>query len=382
MSLPALRLVGAEVLTPDGLQEQPLVVADGLLVPDCAAREVDLSGFVILAGIVDLHGDGFERHLAPRRGAMKDLGQGLVAAEAEIAANGITTAVFAQFYSWEGGMRGPAFAERMFAALGQVRRDMTSDLRAQLRFETSLIEDYDAVGEMIARNGIGYVVFNDHLPHEALAQGKRPPRLTGQALRIGRSPERHLDAMQALHARRAEIPRALSGLTARLMMQGVAMGSHDDKTAAQRREWHGRGVRIAEFPETLEAIQAAGAVGDAVIMGAPNVVRGGSHNGNIGATEVVKLGLCAALASDYHYPSLRHAAFMLVDSGVIDLAGAWSLISSGPAKILGLADRGELSTGKRADLVMMDKATRQIGTTIAGGRISYLSGEAAARFLR
>ena len=120
MSPLALRLTGAQVLTPDGLKLQALSIAEGLIVPDGPGlREIDLRGCLILPGIVDAHGDGFERHLAPRRGAMKDLGEGLVAAEAEMAANGITTAVLAQFYSWEGGMRGPEFAERVLDALGR-----------------------------------------------------------------------------------------------------------------------------------------------------------------------------------------------------------------------------------------------------------------------
>ena len=159
------------------------------------------------------------------------------------------------------------------------------------------------------------------------------------------------------------------------------MGSHDDRTADERREWRARGAGIAEFPETMEAAEEARAGGDAIIMGAPNVVRGGSHNGNVSAVEMVMMGLVDALASDYHYPSLRRAAFLLADGGVTDLAGAWALISSGPAKLLGLPDRGEISEGKRADLVVLDAATRRVAATFAGGRVSYMSGEAAARFI-
>ncbi|SLN65877.1 Alpha-D-ribose 1-methylphosphonate 5-triphosphate diphosphatase [Roseovarius litorisediminis] len=376
-----LRLVGAQVLTPIGLGDMPLSLAEGQIVDDSTGREVDLSGFLVLPGIVDAHGDGFERHLAPRRGAMKDLDQGLIAAEAELAANGITTAMLAQFYSWEGGMRGPEFAEQVFTAITAIGAGVMTDLRAQLRFETSMLEHYDLVQKMIARHGIGYVVFNDHLPHEALEKGKRPPRLTGQALRIGRNPEKHLEFMQGLHARMGDVPNALTKLSADLLTQGVLLGSHDDRTVEGRAAARARGVTIAEFPETAEAIEAACAGKDPVIMGAPNVVRGGSHNGNVSAIEMVMMGLVDALASDYHYPSLRRAAFLLADSGVTDLTAAWALISSGPAQVLGLADRGELSPGKRADLVVMDAKTRTVAATIAGGRVSYMSGEAAARFV-
>ena len=380
MSL-SLRLTGARVLLPDGLADTDLNLAGGRVTDARQPREVDLSGFLVLPGLVDAHGDGFEKHLAPRRGAMKDIGQGLIAAEAELAANGITTAVLAQFYSWEGGMRGPDFAERVFSGLDEVRPRLDTTLIAQLRFETPMLEDYDAMQAMLRRYDIPYVVFNDHLPHDALEKGKRPPRLTGQALRIGRNPEKHLEYMQGLHARMGEVPAALDTLTKSLAAEGIRMGSHDDRTQAQRDRWHAMGVRLAEFPETQEAAEAARATGDGVILGAPNVVRGGSHNGNVSAIDLAAMGLCDALASDYHYPSLRRAAFLLADGGVCDLAAAWSLVSAGPARLLGLTDRGRLTPGQRADLVILDATTRDICATISGGRITHLRGEAAARFL-
>jgi alpha-D-ribose 1-methylphosphonate 5-triphosphate diphosphatase len=377
----ALTLRGAEVLWHCGPGPGDLVIDGGRIGTGGAGRVVDLSGFLILPGLIDLHGDGFEHHLAPRRGALSDLGAGLLSAEAELAAHGITTAYLAQFLSWEGGMRGAGFAARMLAALDRMRDTVATDLRAQLRLEVTGFEDYPALEDMVARHGVGYVVFNDHLPHEALAQGKRPPRLTGQALKAARSPEAHLALLQALHGRMPEVPDRLGALGQTLRAQGVRLGSHDDSTAQDRRAAHAIGALIAEFPETIEAAETARAQGDAVIMGAPNLVRGGSHKGNAGAREMVARGLVDALASDYHAPSLARAAFCLVDEGICDLAAAWALVSSGPARIMGLTDRGTLAEGTRADLVVIARATRRIGATIAGGRISYLTGEVAARFL-
>lgn len=374
-------LRGAQVLRPDGLENGDLSLSDGLVTDAPEGREIDLSGYMVLPGLVDVHGDGFERHLAPRRGAMKDLAQGMIATEAELAANGITTAVLAQFYSWEGGMRGAEFADRVFDALGEVRGRVDTDLLAQLRFEMSLLEDYDAVLEMVARHGIGYVVFNDHLPHAALAAGKRPQGLTGQALRIGRNPEKHLEFIQGLHDRITEVGPALERLSAGLRAQSVRLGSHDDGTAEARRVARARGMTIAEFPETLEAAEEARAGGDSVIMGAPNLVRGGSHKGNVSAVDLVAMGLVDALASDYHYPSLKRAAFFLADGGVCDLATAWRLVSRGPAEVLGLEDRGVLQAGLRADLVVIEPETRRVMATLAGGRVSYMAGEVARRFV-
>ncbi|MDU8927248.1 alpha-D-ribose 1-methylphosphonate 5-triphosphate diphosphatase [Alisedimentitalea sp. MJ-SS2] len=371
---------GAEVLRPDGLAHGPLAIDGGMIVPDCDGKRVDLSGYRILPGIVDIHGDGFERHLAPRRGAMKDMAGGLIAAEAELAANGVTTAVLAQFYSWEGGLRSPDFAARMLEALGAVRGDVVTDLRAQLRFETHMLEDYAAFEAMVERFGVGYVVFNDHVPHERLEAGRRPKRLNGTALKSGRSPEALLALMQALHGRQSEVPEAVGALAARLAEKGVRLGSHDDCSEADRAEWRACGVSIAEFPETAEAAQAARAGGDGIILGAPNVMRGGSHNGNVSALELITMGQCDALASDYHYPSLRRAALFLVEAGVRDLAASWALVSSGPARLLGLEDRGSLDAGKRADLAVLDGYNR-LCATISGGRISYLSGDLAGRLI-
>ena len=373
----SLDLTGAEVLGPGGLHRDGLSFAEGVIVDGPVGRRVDLRGYLLLPGIVDLHGDGFERHLAPRRGAMKQLAEGLVAAEAELAANGITTAVLAQFVSWEGGLRGPEFGAQVFEALRDTAPGLVTDLRGQLRFETHLLDHYADLPERLAEWGVGYVVFNDHLPHDRLARGEAPGRLTAQALKAGRSPESQLALMRDLHARSGEVPDALDWLCRQLAGRGVRMGSHDDRSAEARAVWAARGVEIAEFPETLEAAEAAQGP---VVMGAPNVVRGGSHNGNLSALDLVIMGRCQALASDYHYPSARRAALMLWKSGALDLAGAWRLVSSGPAEVLGLDDRGTLAPGRRADFVLLDGETLRVAATCAGGRFSYLSGAVAERF--
>lgn len=368
------------MLGPEGLHAGQISISGGLIADGVVGRPVDLAGYLVLPGIVDVHGDGFERHLAPRRGAMKQLGEGLVAVEAELAANGITTAVLAQFVSWEGGLRGLEFADQVFGAIRDTAPTLVTDLRPQLRFETHLLDLYDTLPSRIAAWGVDYVVFNDHLPHQRLADGRKPPRMVGQALKAGRNPEDHFALMLRLHAQRAAVPDALDALCQRLQGMGVRMGSHDDATSQARDLWHRRGVTIAEFPETAEAAEAAKAAGDMVILGAPNVVRGGSHNGNASAVELIMMGLCDALASDYHYPSPRRAALMLEKSGVADFAASWRLISEGPAQALGLQDRGSLVPGKRADIVILDAASHRVAATLVNGRFSYLSGVIAERF--
>ena len=376
----ALTLTEARVLTPEGLVALPLAFAKGRLVKDAPGRRVSLPRCLILPGIVDLHGDGFERHVAPRRGAMKRPDPGIVAVEAEMAANGITTGVLAQFVSWEGGMRGPEFAASVFAAVGRVAPTVATDLRLQMRLETHLIDDFDLALDLIDQHGIRYLVFNDHLQHDRLARGQRPKQLTGQALKSGRNPEAHLELLITLHQKGPRVPVALDKLCTALRDRGVLMGSHDDRTAEDRAKWAGRGVALAEFPETREAAETALAQGAPVVLGAPNVVRGNSHKGNVSARDLVWDGLCSALASDYHYPALLAAVWVLVDGGM-PLERACALVSSGPADVLGLTDRGRLVAGQRADLVIIDEDTRRIGATFAGGQLSYANGRIGAALL-
>ena len=322
--------------------------------------------FEVRPGIVDFHGDGFERHLAPRRGALKDLTEGFLALDAELAANGITTAMLAQFWSWEGGMRGPDYARRIIATLGACRDRLFTDMYIQLRVETHLIDDFEEIAALVEEAGIRCVIFNDHLPHAALEQGKKPPRLTGQAIKSGRSPEAHWTLLQELHAKHAEVPAALEALSIRLQAGGVLLGSHDDATAEGRAWFRGIGAPVAEFPESWEAIEAARE--DVTILGAPNVVRGGSHKKKISALEGIRRGLCDVLVSDYHYPAQRQAALMLEAEGI----DGWKMISEAPAKALGFEDRGRLAPGLRADLTVLDTTGRVAGTLV-GGRWSHLT---------
>lgn len=375
-----LTLTRANVLRPEGWSAESIALSEGFLSDSNKGREIDLSDFLVMPGLVDIHGDGFERHMAPRRGALREAQNGVLATAGELAINGITTAVMAQFMSWEGGMRGPDFAEHVFETVSDVAPTVGTDLRLQLRLETHLLDDITRAEQAIERFGIRYVVFNDHLPHKRLAEGRKPPRLVGQALKSGRSPETHLAMMMDLHARTGDVPAAMDALCSRLTKIGVQMGSHDDRTAETRAAWRQRGASISEFPETEDAAQAARDSGDSIVLGAPNVVRGASHAGNVSARDLVANGLADALASDYHYPALRQAAWLLAEKDICDLPTAWRMISDGPAKTLGLHDRGRIEEGLRADLVILDANTKRVAATIAGGQLTYMSGNVAERF--
>lgn len=380
-TLPALRLTGAETLRDGRLQCRPIGLAGGRLTDHPLLPEVDLSGYLVLPGIIDLHGDAFERNIAPRPSAPFPLQSALVATDRDAAANGVTTAWMAQGWSWEGGMRGPEFACALLAALEGYRARMLTDLRVQIRCETHTVGTGDALLAAIAAHGIDYVVFNDHLDEAFVTASTRPAVFANWAARAGRSVEMHLATATDARRQARDVPRHLCRLADRFDALGVIYGSHDDCDGETRERYSMIGAKICEFPTSRAAAALAKAVGDPVLMGAPNVVRGGSQAGNIAAVDLIADGLCDALVSDYHYPALAAAAFRLVQDGIMDLPRAWAMISETPARILRLADRGRLEPGLRADLTVIDPATHCVEATISGGRIAHLSGAVADRFL-
>ena len=378
--LPPLRLTGATVLRDGELQDRSVVIEQGRISkgPKLA---VDLSGYYVLPGIIDLHGDAFERHIAPRPSAPFPIETGLRSTDREAAANGVTTAWLAQSWSWEGGMRSPDFAEKVLAALHSYRDQSLTDLRLQIRYETHMIDSGDRLLEAVRTYGIDYIVFNNHLDDVLEGVAANPNMIAGWAARNGRSLDDYMRDVREATTRREDVPRHLCRLAESFDSLGVIYGSHDDDTAEVREHYAMIGARISEFPTKRAPAAAAAAMGDPVLMGAPNIVRNGSQSGNIAAAQLVREGLCDALVSDYFYPSLSQAAFKLVESGILSLPKAWAMISSRPAQILRLTDRGVIDYGKRADLVVVHKETHAIEATISNGRLTFLAGQAGERFL-
>ena len=172
-------------------------------------------------------------------------------------------------------------------------------------------------------------------------------------LRDGDAPDAVEASIVGLQAQRrhtrAPNRRALLDLV-RARAPGLALASHDDRTLEDVAENAADGIRLAEFPVTRAAAAAARAAGQGVIAGAPNLVRGGSHTGNVAVAELIDAGLVDALASDYVPGSLVEAAFIAAGRPGWDLPRAIALIAAAPAAMIGLADRGRLAVGLRADL--------------------------------
>lgn len=379
--LPPLRLTGADVLTESGFAQSPLGVVAGVLADDHGLTEVDLTGFWVLPGIIDLHGDGFERQVYPRPSAPFPLPAALAATDREAASQGITTAYLAQSWSWEGGMRGPDRAEALMEAVQDYRAKSLTDMRIQVRAETHMVEAAPRLMAAVERFGVDYVIFNDHLGEGFQMRRANPDGFAHWARKAGLTEDQLFARMEAAKTQARAVPRALCDLAVAFDRLGIRYGSHDDPDAETREVYRMIGARVAEFPTTYRAAAAARAGDDPVLMGAPNVVRGGSQAGNIAAVDLIRQGLCDGLVSDYHLPALPLAVWRLVDDGILPLAQAWALVSSGPARVLGMTDRGQLACGMRADLVVVDQSTREVAATIAGGRLSHLSGRAALRFM-
>jgi alpha-D-ribose 1-methylphosphonate 5-triphosphate diphosphatase len=383
MPTQTLRLNGALCLLNGCLEDCDLFISDGHFAPTSAsAAEIDLSGYWLLPGIVDLHGDGFERHIRPRPSAPFDKRAALQSADVELASQGVTTAWFAQSWSWEGGSRAPDEAVALLEARRQIAHRLMTDIRIQLRFETHMPGDHAALMAVVRDYHLDYIVFNNHLPEALEMANTKPARFASWAAMNGHIPDDLLAIVRAAHAADAQIPAFLTALAADLRSAGVMMGSHDDPDPETRAFFRGIGAHICEFPTSVAAAHAARTAGEPVLMGAPNIVRGGSQSGNIAAMELVEEGLCDALISDYYIPALVQAAWVIADARALSFAHAWEMISTRPAQIMGLSDRGSLTEGQRADLVVLNPTTRRVEATVVRGQIAFASGRAAQRLLQ
>lgn len=337
-------------------------------------RCFDARGLTVLPGIVDIHGDAFERQLMPRPGVGFPIDVALMESDRQAVSNGITTMYHGVTCSWEPGLRSIDNARAILAALESLRPALGADTRFHLRYETFNLDAENEVADWLASRRIDLLGFNDHLPG-----ANTPPRtrkLTEMAQRAGLSPEDFAALVERLRALAGEVPGSIARLAAAARAHAVPMLSHDDMSPEQRQWFRALDCRLAEFPTTVETAQDATAAGDDIVLGAPNVVRGGSHIGWIDAAEMIARGCCTILASDYYYPAPLLAAFRLVADGVVPLEQAWSYVSARPAQAAGLHDRGALEAGGRADVIVVDASDPlrpKLVATIAKGRVVHLN---------
>jgi alpha-D-ribose 1-methylphosphonate 5-triphosphate diphosphatase len=376
-----IRITGAQALLADGLEIAPVHVnpADGV-VSDIgsdrpAGRTIDADGLYLLPGIVDMHGDAFERQMMPRPGVNVALDVALADSDRQAVANGITTVFHGVTWSWEPGLRGSENARAILAGIESLQPRLAADTRYHLRHETYNLDAEPEVRDWVAARRVGAVAFNDHLPSPDSA-AKRPDKIAQMVERAGIPREDFIALVQRLHARRDEVPVSISRIAAEAGTNRVPLLSHDDASPEQRRWFRDLGCRVSEFPVNIETATDAADAGDAIVLGAPNVMRGKSHMGWVNASEMVGRGLCSILASDYYYPAPLIAAFRRVELGTAPLEAAWRLVSETPAKAMGLDDRGTIVVGRRADLILVDAAANsrpRVVAVVVAGRIVHLT---------
>jgi len=373
-------ITGGSVLRDGVLHDnEAIALAGGRIVEGApGARGFDARGLLVLPGLVDIHGDAHERGLQPRPGIGFPVAMAVRDSAAQLLGNGITTAYLGVTLSWEPGLRSLPMWRELMAALDEARPSLAGDLRVHLRFEADNLDALDDALSDIATGRVHLLGFNDHTP-TILAKLGNQKDLAKYAGRAGLSPEQFRTLIEGVAARRGEVPAAQAKLAAAARQAGIPMLSHDDATLEDRARHRALGATICEFPMAENVAEDARAQAEPVVMGAPNVVRGGSHLGWASAAPLAERGLVTVLASDYHWPALLAAPFAMAARGRLSLARSWALVSANPARAAGLADRGVLAPGLRGDLVAVDPATRQAVAVWCAGRLAHLAAAGAAR---
>jgi alpha-D-ribose 1-methylphosphonate 5-triphosphate diphosphatase len=321
----------------------------------------DAQGDLIMPGMVELHTDHLEAHYVPRPKVLWNPVAAVVSYDAQLATSGITTVLDSlRVWSEDGADDVDGRAGVLAAAIASARESglLRADHFLHLRCEIPMPDVVEEARELIGRPDVRLISLMDHTPGQRQFRDEAKLREYYRG-RSGGMTDAELDALferrvayQQAHA--ANNMRDIVGLAQRF---AIPLASHDDTTAENVADAIRDRVSVAEFPTTLEAACGLHAAGISILMGAPNVVRGGSHSGNVAAVDLAREGLLDILSSDYVPSSLLMAALQLPRQlPAIDLAAAVRTVTRTPAEAVGLADRGEIAVGKRADLIRVHLA--------------------------
>lgn len=395
-------IIGAKVILENDFVETDVHLENGKIVAIGEAQaqtmQIDGRGKVLAPALVDIHGDAFERQLMPRPNVFFPMDAALLDTDRQLASNGIATAYHALTLSWEPGLRSIDRGAEFIDGIAANEDRFSIDHRIQLRWETFAFEAIDLMKRVLSWEKTPSIAFNDHTstmlrPFDVKVQDKlfeHSPdfeiantsdprfvtRVKNQARRTGLSEVEYVAMMAKMWEKRDQVQDVIKQVSEIGKAHGAPMLSHDDTQLETREYYRGVGASVAEFPMSKQVAQSARDAGDHIVFGAPNVVRGKSHNGSLTAADMIEDDLCDILASDYFYPAMLAAAGRLVREKRGPIQKMWSLISTGPAKASNLDDRGEISIGKRADLVLLDwpdNKTPAVKATISGGKIAYQS---------
>src|SRR5262249_32237689 len=272
-----LSLIGGEIL------QSPLSIDDGKIHDIGRSRlrsqiELDARGLLVLPGIVDLHGDAFERQMMPRAGVDFPIDVALLDSDRQAVSNGITTVFHATTWSWEPGLRSSDNARRLLEAIESLRPQLAADTRFHLRQETYNLDAEGEIAQWLREGRIDLFAFNDHMD-ATVADLAKPHKRNRMVERTGLSSDAFDALVGRVVARAHDVPASIARLAEAARAAGVKMLSHDDNSPEMRKAFRAQGVAIAEFPVNEATAREAAAAGDFIVYGAPNVVRGGSHTG-------------------------------------------------------------------------------------------------------
>ena len=375
-----LILTNARVVGPSGVFHGHVVVREGTIaeVGEGEARlagAIDLDGDLLTPGLVELHSDNLEHHVQPRPKVQWPFLPAIMAHDAQIAGAGITTILDALRLGDDdvGGEAGHS-AQLVDAIAEAGRRNM---LRAEhllhIRAELPVPDLAEAVEPFTWNPSLRLVSLMDHSPGQRQFQDIEVWK-TYYRGKFGHTEEQLAKLAGELQDRAATHGARNRNALAKLCLDHyIPLASHDDTTVEHVNEAAELGVSVSEFPTTLTAAQAAHRAGIATVAGAPNVVRGGSHSGNVAAEELVAAAVLDSLSSDYVPVSLLHSVFVLHRKTGADLSDLFALVTRNPARMVGLTDRGEVAPGQRADLLRVrDQGDAPVVCTVwrAGRRVA------------
>lgn len=360
----ALVLANARIVLRDEIVHGALAVAGGKIADISTGGAVpagaeDLGGDYLLPGLIEMHTDHLEKHMVPRPGVHWPFPVGAALAhDVQIAGAGITTVFDAiAVGTYRQGSARQEMLERAIAAIGEgiSRQLFRADHLLHLRCEVSDPDMLRLVDSFVDQPRVRLVSLMDHTP------GQRQWRDLSLMKRFHNAEDMPDAELKAFVDERVELQRRHAdkhrlAVVELCRARGLPMASHDDTTVEHVAEAVAHGITISEFPTTLEAARAARAEDMAIVMGAPNVVRGGSHSGNVSAVELAEVGLLDGLSSDYVPSSLLQAVFLMHDRIEIPMPDAVAKVTANVADMVGLDDRGVIATGKRADLVRVHDA--------------------------
>jgi alpha-D-ribose 1-methylphosphonate 5-triphosphate diphosphatase len=358
----AFVLRNARIVLEDRVQHGSVLIERGAIAeisddPQLAAGGAageDMGADYLMPGLVELHTDQVESHYQPRPGRFWDAVPAVIAHDAQMAASGMTTVLDAlRIGSGPGENRLSGSARTLVGAVIQAAESglLRAEHYVHLRCEVATPDVVDVFDELGGHERVRMVSLMDHTPGQRQYADVEAFRtyMVGKHSMSAVQFDEHVAALHELSAQYSDQNRRR--MSERAQERGIMIASHDDATQAHVDESAEAGVRIAEFPTTIEAARAARAAGQLVVMGAPNIVRGGSHSGNVAAADLLRLGLLDILSSDYVPASPIQAAFLLVGRGDVTLPQAAALVSANPARAAGLHDRGVIEPGKRADVI-------------------------------